>query len=214
MTKLTFEISTKSIEPPFILLKPGVTEEEFFEFMDEDIACELLDEVLIVHTPASLEHEKIFKFLLIMLDRFSTRAGQYEVLGSRFAVRLTRGVILEPDIMVLTPRTLTQLQDTFLEGPADIVVEILSPSTREIDLSKKLPQYLTHGVREVWIVDSESKEIQIHRPGELAEIYTKEQHALSAVLPKFWIKPMWLWNVSAYDPIECLEQVLSSMKND
>lgn len=213
MAKLTFEISTKSVEPPFVLIKPGVSDEEFFEFMEEDIACELLEGVLFVHSPASLEHEEIFQFLLIMLNRFLAKAGEGKVLGSRFVMRLAQGIIPEPDLMVLTPRTLAQLKDTFLEGPADIVIEILSPSTREIDLSKKLPQYLAHGVHEVWIIDPETKEIQIHRPEKSTESYINEQRASSSVLPKFWIRPVWLWNVSTYDPGDCLQEVLSSTKN-
>ncbi len=214
MAKLTFEISTKSVEPPFVLIKPGVSDEEFFEFMEEDIACELLGGVLIVHSPASLEREEIFQFLLIMLNRFLAKSGKGKVLGSRFIMRLAQGIIPEPDLMVLTPRSQVQLKDTFLEGPADIVFEILSPSTREIDLSKKLPQYITHGVREVWIVDPEAQEIQIHRPEKSTETYVNEQRASSSVLSEFWIRPVWLWNLSNYDPGDCLEEVLSTTNNE
>ena len=50
----------KEIEGPFILFKQNTTEQEFWEFADEDVDCELINGVLVIHSPANDEHEDIF----------------------------------------------------------------------------------------------------------------------------------------------------------
>ncbi|MHC1591524.1 MAG: hypothetical protein ACXQS8_05520, partial [Candidatus Helarchaeales archaeon] len=79
MAKHKIEISDKIIEPPFLIVKPEVSEKEFFDFATEDISCELIDGQLIIHSPASLQHERIFRFLLFLLDRFLKMTNQGEV---------------------------------------------------------------------------------------------------------------------------------------
>jgi hypothetical protein len=66
MANIEVRISEKTLKPPFLLMKPGVSEEEFFEFATEDISCELIDGMLMIHSPASIQHERIFKFLLVL----------------------------------------------------------------------------------------------------------------------------------------------------
>ncbi len=49
-----------------------------------------------------------------------------------------------------------------ITGAPDVVVEILSESTRRRDLSEKLPVYLNAGVKEVWVVDLDAATVAIH----------------------------------------------------
>ena len=49
-----------------------------------------------------------------------------------------------------------------ITGAPDVVVEILSESTRRRDLNEKLPVYLSAGVREVWVVDLDAATVAIH----------------------------------------------------
>ncbi len=49
-----------------------------------------------------------------------------------------------------------------ITGAPDVVVEILSDSTRRCDLAVKLPVYAANGVREVWIVDLDAATVTIH----------------------------------------------------
>jgi Uma2 family endonuclease len=50
-----------------------------------------------------------------------------------------------------------------IEGPPDLVVEILSPSTRRVDRTVKMRTYARFGVRECWIVDPEAQSFEIFR---------------------------------------------------
>ena len=55
-------------EKEYIILQPDITEEEFWTFANEDTHCELIDGVLVIHSPASEEHEDIFCHLLTIFS--------------------------------------------------------------------------------------------------------------------------------------------------
>jgi Uma2 family endonuclease len=196
------------IDPPFLILKPGVSEEEFFQLANEDISCELIGGTLMIHSPASREHESIFRFLLRLLADYLAQKEGGEVLGSRFVMRLGPQMIPEPDLLVILPASVDRLRDTHLEGPADIVFEILSPSTRKHDLEQKLPLYLDKGVREVWIIDPEDHSLSIHSQNKPVEKAEGEMLIKSRILSAFGLSPEWLWGADPPSPSECLLQLL------
>ncbi len=94
MARYSIEIYDKIIYPPFTILKHDVSEEEFFEFSTEDISCELIDGVLIIHSPASLQHENIFQLLLTLLRLFLDKTNYGKVIGSRFPMRFGKKTFL------------------------------------------------------------------------------------------------------------------------
>ncbi len=53
----------------------------------------------------------------------------------------------------------------YFHKPARLVVEILSPSDRTVRVIRKVNEYLTAGVRLVWVVDPEDQVIMVYRPG-------------------------------------------------
>ena len=57
-------------------------------------------------------------------------------------MRLSEAWNPEPDILVVTSKRVENIKNILLDGPADIVIEILSKATREIDITKKLLKYL------------------------------------------------------------------------
>lgn len=202
------EIADKTIDPPFTLIKPEVSEKEYFKFATEDISCELINGSLIIHSPASLNHEKTFIFLSTLINIYLGETKQGQILGSRFVMRLGQGNIFEPDLMVLLPDSYARITSKYLDGAADIVIEILSPSTRETDLGKKVPQYLDKGVKEIWIIDIEAKELLIHRQNTPPITYKGTNSVQSDVLKGFFLKLEWLWAPDNFKPLECLNLIL------
>lgn len=61
--------------------------------------------------------------------------------------------------LVLSEAHLAQLTDRRLEGPADLVVEIVSDSDPGLDYREKLPRYREAGIAEIWIVDPFRNEV-------------------------------------------------------
>ncbi|NVM53394.1 MAG: Uma2 family endonuclease [Candidatus Helarchaeota archaeon] len=209
MVRHYIEIHDKIIDPPFIILKHEVTEEEFFKFATEDISCELIDGVLVIHSPASLVHENIFQMLLTLLKLYLEKTKQGKVIGSRFVMRLDSQSIFEPDLMVILPSSLDRLKPTFLDGPAHFVIEILSPSTRETDLLRKIPRCLEKGVKEIWAIDPQNEELQIFIPGEKTKVYQGNEIVTSAVIKGFWINLEWIWKTGEFNSLYCYNEILS-----
>jgi len=171
----------------------------------------LLDGVLVIHSPANQEHEDIFGYLYTIFRLFLEMTGNGKVLGSRFVMRLAPKWNPEPDIMVVKPEKCNNLKDGYLEGPADLVVEILSDATRDVDLNKKLPYYLKSGIGEIWIIDPESKKITINST-ERVESYSDPHSAeiiRSNAFPDLAIQVRWIWNRQDHPAIKVTKELVS-----
>ena len=68
----------------------------------------------------------------------------------------------QPDLLYVSNERRQILERLGATGAPDVVVEILSDSTRRRDLGEKLPVYAANGVREVWIVDLDAATVAIH----------------------------------------------------
>lgn len=96
---------TKKIEPPYLVWKYGVTEEEFDRLTDEDTKADLLDGMLIIHSPASLRHERIFMFLSFLINGSVESKRLGIVAGSRLTMHLARCRKFEPDLLFVRRET-------------------------------------------------------------------------------------------------------------
>lgn len=184
------------LEGEYIIFKPGVTEEEFWKLSNEDSNYELIDGVLVIHSPPSEEHEDIFHYLSTILRFYLEETQSGRIYGSRFVMRLSEKWNPEPDLMIITPKNYVNIKETRFEGPADIVIEILSKATEEVDLTKKLPKYLEAGVREVWIIDPHRKKISIHTKTAKTEWTNPDspEKIISSVLKDLPFQINWVWN--------------------
>ncbi len=68
---------------------------------------------------------------------------------------------VQPDVIVLLPEHLDQMRDAFVEGPPDIVVEVLSPNDPKRDRVLKREVYAAGGVPEYWLVSPEAGTVEV-----------------------------------------------------
>ena len=87
----TIVIDHIKIEPPYLVIKPNVTEEEYFKITNEDSHCELFEGEIIMNTPASTRHERVFGFLFFITNGYVEVKKLGEVVGSRLPMRLEEG---------------------------------------------------------------------------------------------------------------------------
>ena len=80
-----------------------------------------------------------------------------------FDVYLTDTDVFQPDLLVVLNQNRGILTDAGAEGAPDFVVEVLSSKTRQLDLVNKKRIYARMGVKELWIIDPEPKEVAIYR---------------------------------------------------
>lgn len=73
---------------------------------------------------------------------------------------------LEPDLIYLSPAREHFISERGVEGPPDLVVEVLSPSTEARDRGIKLRRYAASGVSHYWILDTDGPRIEERILGE------------------------------------------------
>jgi Uma2 family endonuclease len=104
-----------------------------------------------------------------------------------FDVYLDQYNVFQPDILVVLNEHLSILTDAGAEGAPDFVVEILSPKTARLDRDNKRRVYATSGVRELWIIAPETRQIAIYLLGqdaaEPSATYGEQDNFESALFP-------------------------------
>ena len=111
-----------------------------------------------------------------------------EVFATPVDVQLTMHDVVVPDILFLSQERLHLFDDQKIVGAPDLIVEVLSPSTRSRDLTAKLHLYAQTGVQEYWIVDQVSAAVTIYwrMPIGSYELLPSEQNKVkSRVIPGF-----------------------------
>ena len=202
-----------TIEPPYLIVRPFVDEEEFYRAAGEDSDWEYLDGRLVMHSPASERHEDLFRFLIILLGAYLDMTRLGIVRGSRYPMRLDARWSPEPDLLVVRQDKRHLLTRRWLEGPADLVIEIASDSDPGLDVREKLPRYREAGIEEIWLVDPFEHKLRVET--KVPEGYgsrTIETGRLdSQVLPGFWIDVSWLWRDELPSTVVCLREILGRL---
>ncbi len=200
------EKTETATQPPVLKM----TYEEFLDWADEDTYAEWVDGEIELMSPASVEHQNISGFLAALLRLYAEDFDAGQVLTAPFQMKLPPSIRRgrEPDLLFVLTQNTSRLERNYLNGPADLAVEIVSPESMLRDRGAKYAEYEAGGVREYWIIDNLSQRADFFvLDGEgryqRATPDTDGRYT-SAVLPGFWISVGWLWQT----PLPPVRQVL------
>lgn len=175
--------------------KRPLSYEEFLEWADEDVHAEWVDWEVIVMSPASDRHQDLVRFLTATLSLLVEAKDLGIVRPAPFQMKLENG--REPDVLFVADEHRDRLRETYLDGPADLVVEIVSPGSGPRDRGDKFYEYEAGGVPEYWLVDPAREQVELYRltdAGRYRLVQPDEGDVYrSAVAPGFWLKASWLW---------------------
>lgn len=151
------------------VLPSGLSWEQFVELLDQDAYknAELIDGEVVVNTPDWL-HQRIATNLLYAIGAWiRAGTGRGEVTFNP-AVRITHNRGYLPDVAWYREERFGATgSDRRPDGPPDLAVEILSPSTRAHDLVRKRADYARVGVGELWLIDpQEPAAFILRRPSD------------------------------------------------
>jgi Uma2 family endonuclease len=160
---------------------------------------EIIDGELIV-TPSPIPlHEELTMEVIHQVDPVirSRRLGR--LYGARVDVKLAGDdtVTVVPDLFFIARDRLHIVGPKAIIGAPDLVVEILSPSTRDYDLGPKKALYARYGVQEYWIIDpaARSLAVLVLRGDRYEELPHDGSIAHSLVLPDLTIDLAALFSV-------------------
>jgi Uma2 family endonuclease len=137
-----------------------ITYEEYFHLPDDGNRYELVDGQLELMSPAP---ERIHQLVSGQLFRLLSRdcESEYEVVAAPVDLVLSYTEVRQPDlVMIHLDRMSIYKERGSIEGPPDLVVEILSPHSRNRDKVAKRRSYARFGVPEYWIVNPEEETLE------------------------------------------------------
>ncbi len=170
--------------------------EEFLEAY-QGVHAEWVDGQVFVTTPAKPHHFRLTRFLSSVIQSYAEDRGLGEVFGEPVTMRTNERAAREPDLYFVAAANAHRMTDSFFDGPADLVIEIVSRESRTRDRKVKFGEYERAGVREYWLIDPERKRVDAYRlteAGRYEALDPGEPAVLrSGVLPGMWVAVDWLW---------------------
>ena len=149
-------------------------------------------------SPVNLLHQDLLGFILHLVKRYVEARQLGWVYFAPALMRLaTRPSGREPDLMFIATAHADRLRETYVDGPADLVVEIVSPDSHTRDRGEKLVEYEGAGVPEYWVIDPIRHDAGFYRLGDDGRYRLVQPDAdgfyHSAALSGFRLGVDWLW---------------------
>jgi len=138
------------------------TYSDYLKFPDDGRRHELIEGAHLVTPAPDRRHQKISVRLLFAIESYLRAHPVGEVYTAPLDVILSDEDVVEPDLLFVS-NARSAVLGTSVHGAPDLVVEILSPSTRRTDEIAKRRLYDRAGVVEYWIVDPEIEVVKVHR---------------------------------------------------
>jgi Uma2 family endonuclease len=138
-------------------------------------------------TPApGTRHQRILGRLYRLLSPHVEAGHLGEVLLSPVDCILSDSTIVQPDLAYLDPTRAHLVSVRGIEGPPTLVIEILSPSTTNIDRSTKQQLYRRFEIPYYWIVDPEARSVEAYGLAEgTYRLLQRASGAAAVALPPF-----------------------------
>ena len=192
------------------LPKEPISIEQFLAWCEEDIWAEWVDGEVIIMSPASRKHQQIADFLSAILRIFSETKNLGLAISAPFSMRLDEtSAVREPDLLFISTANLHRLKETYLDGPADIAIEIVSPESIGRDREDKFAEYEQAGIPEYWLIDPvlEQAEFYILKQGRYHLADISDGIFRSHILPGFDLQTVWLWQNPLPNTLRVLREI-------
>jgi Uma2 family endonuclease len=101
-----------------------------------------------------------------------------------------------PDVFFFQEAPRKRLKPYYMDGPADLVVEVANAGSRHVDGTIKFREYQEGGVREYWLIDRGLRRARFYALGAdrtFAPLPVRRGIFRSRVLDGLWLRVKWLW---------------------
>lgn len=177
------------LEQPVIqTAAPLVTGAELAE-MGNIGRCELVEGEIIVLSPTGWRHGDFELQAGYALKSFVGARNLGKVLVGEVGIYTGRNpdTVRGADVIFISHARLAQVKSaSFLDVAPELVVEVLSPDDRWMDVQRKLNEYFAIGVVRVWLVDPSTRSVSVYRtPTEMRIVSTRDTLEGEDILPGF-----------------------------
>ena len=141
-----------------------LTYDDFVLFPDDGQRHELIEGEHVVTPAPNASHQQIAGTIYALIWNYLEAHPIGELFIAPFDVVMSEFTVVEPDILYLSKeRAATTLTDLHVRGVPELVVEVLSKSTRRRDETVKRALYERMGVTEDWLVDPKAATVRVYR---------------------------------------------------
>jgi len=164
-----------------------LTYDDLCRLPDDGMRHELIDGEHYMTPSPTRRHQDVALNVAVLLVMFLREHRLGHVYMAPLDVLLSDFDVVEPDVLYVSAERLQRQQDErYVADAPDLVIEVLSPSTRHVDRGAKHRLYERYGVAEYWVIDPVVETVQVFRLEdgrfELAADLTRQQGAAPAVL--------------------------------
>jgi Uma2 family endonuclease len=194
-----------------------MTYEEYLRDVDYSAHAEWVDGEVTIFMPPGSRHQRVLAFLITTISVFLGIDRRSVVLPCPFEMKLREGrSCREPDLLVVLNEHRERLTPQRLEGPADLVIEILSPESVTRDRVVKFRELEQEGVPEYWIVDARTGQYGVVAywrgpDGRYQPIEASDGRLDSHVLDGFWLDIAWLTGEELPSELDVLRSLAPSI---
>ncbi|WP_325176742.1 Uma2 family endonuclease [Paenibacillus alkalitolerans] len=118
---------------------------------------------------------------------FDSCGSQFIILNAPVDLILSQSEVRQPDLVIIRRDRIHIITRRGIEGPPDVVVEILSPSTLKRDRLDKLKTYARFEIPEYWVIDPEMGSLEQYllegKRYELNYVYVGDDPVTSPGMP-------------------------------
>lgn len=161
-------------------------------------------------------HQDLLLFFAMLFNLFLTRRRLGKVMLAGFPMYLGENKSArQPDLLVILAAHLDLIKETYLDGAADIVVEIVSPESDERDHGTKLIEYEAAGVSEYWLIDPLRKQAEVNVLGDDQRYHRgsldEQGRLVSKILPGFKVEATLLWQETIEADLDAVSVLVEKM---
>ncbi len=199
-------------QPAGKVVARDVSEDDYMEYFAA-YHHEWVRGYVIKMAPIRLQHDKLIGYLRTLFLSYLALSGEKgDVVGEPFVMRLAAVESRrEPDLQVILEANLPNLKDTYMDGPADICIEVVSPSNAAVDYGEKLEEYEQGGVGEYWLFDPQRRAAYFYHQqetgGYLSVSADADGNYRTPRLPKFVLNVPTLWQDELPNVVQIMETV-------
>lgn len=143
--------------------KVVLTYEDYVTLPNDGRRYEILEGELAVTPAPSPKHQAVLGHLFVLLYGFVVPSGMGRVFVAPIDVILSATTVVQPDLVYVARERENLITQRGIEGPPDLVVEILSSTTSRADRTTKLQLYGRHGVQHYLLIDPDAETLEACR---------------------------------------------------
>jgi len=147
---------------PGEIVKVVLTYEDYCQLPNDGRRYEILAGEIAVTPAPSPRHQELLLNLARLLDEHVRSRSLGKVYVAPIDVILAQTSVVQPDLVFVGSERLFLVSNRGIEGPPDLAVEVLSPTTEAQDRGTKLQLYARYGIPHCWLIDPDSRGFQVY----------------------------------------------------